>query len=149
MHTPKVRKTNFPRKEVHILFSTFKTIHTARWHKRKEGTCPFHKHTMLKHQNIPKETGQPACSNCHEIRKNQTSHLNSKGFATHVPSPSYLSPHPSSCCQSPSTVRKRLCCCDNSTRELLWHSEHKERGEPRDSELHLARIPHLLALEVY
>ena len=24
-------------------------------------------------------------------------------------------------------VRKRFCCCDNSTRELLWHSEHKER----------------------
>ena len=35
----------------------------------------------------------------------------------------------------PSTVRERLCCCDCSTRELLWHSEHKERGEPSDSEL--------------
>ena len=34
-------------------------------------------------------------------------------------------------------MRKRLCCCDNSTRELLWHSEHKERGESRDSELPL------------
>ena len=50
---------------------------------------------------------------------------------------SHLSPHPSSFCHSPSTVRKRLCCCDNSTRELLWHSEHKERGESRDSELPL------------
>ena len=33
--------------------------------------------------------------------------------------------------------KKRLCCCDTSTRELLWHSEHKERGEFRDSELPL------------
>ena len=27
--------------------------------------------------------------------------------------------------------------CDNSTREHLWHPEHKERGENRDSELPL------------
>ena len=73
------------------------------------------------------------------FRKKLASQHNSKRARR---SRSHLSPHPSSVCHSPSTVRKRLCCCDNSTRELLWHSEHKERGESRDSELPLAHIPH-------
>ena len=65
-----------------------------------------------------------------------------KGLAAHTPSHSCLSQNYFSCCYSRSTVRKRLCCCDNSTRELLWHSEHEERGEFRDSErpLHVSLI---------
>ena len=34
-----------PQKVVHALLSTFWTIHKTRWHKRKEGTPSFHKHT--------------------------------------------------------------------------------------------------------
>ena len=40
-----------------------------------------------------------------------------------------ISPNYFSCCHKP-TVRKKLCCCDSSTREFPWHSEHKERGYP-------------------
>ena len=72
-----------------------------------------------------------------KIRKKLASQHNSKGRAAYVPSPSYFSPNSFSCCQSPSTVRKRLCCCDNSMRELLWHSKHMERGKYRDSKLPL------------
>ena len=86
--------------------------------KAREYTSSLHRHTMF----IPK------------IRKKIAGQHNSRGLAAYVPSPSYLSPNSFSCCHSPSTVRDRLCCCDSSTRELLWHSEHKERGESRDSE---------------
>ena len=70
-----------------------------------------------------------------------------KGLAAHVPSPSLLSPHPSSCCHSPSKVRERHWCLDSSTRELLWHCEHSERGEPKESEP--TQHAHFLAEKVH
>ena len=36
------------RKEVHILFSTFQAFTQTRWHKRRDGTPSFHRHTMFK-----------------------------------------------------------------------------------------------------
>ena len=49
----------------------------------------------------------------------------------HVPS-SFISSQHIPLLQGHSPFMLRASCCDNSTRELLWHSEHSERGEPRD-----------------
>ena len=93
-----------------------------------------HKAARMK-QGTPLSTSTP-CS-LQTFEGNWPASTTQKGHAAHVPSPSSLSPKSFSCCRSRSTVRKRLCCCDNSTREHLWHSEHKERGESSDSEVPL------------
>ena len=76
-------------KELHVLFSTSRTIHTTRWHKRKEGTPSFHKNTLLQHQNS-EGTAQPA-----QLKRARRS----RSF-------SFISLHiPLLCCHNPSTVR--------------------------------------------
>ena len=102
--------------------NSLRTTNTTRWHKGQGGTPSFHRHsvpnTKFLEGNWPGSTTQKGSQ--HTFLLLHISH--------HI----LLL-----CCHSPSTVRKRLCCCDSSTRELLWHSEHKERGESRDSALPL------------
>ena len=93
----------------------------------------------------------------HKLRRNQTGKLKNRkknkkpsnyslsdllsNFqpVAHVPSSFTFSQHiPLLTSHSPSMLRERLVCCDNSTRELLWHCEHSERGELRDFELHVS-----------
>ena len=80
------------------LLSTFKTIHTTKWHKRKEGTPSIHKHTMSKHQNS--EGDWPAKT----TQKGSPLTFLLLHFSQHNP---LLS------CHSPSTVREGL---------ISWHS---------------------------
>ena len=82
----------------------------TRWHKRKEGTPSFQKHTMFKPDQ--------------ENRRKLASHQHdSKGLAAHVPSPSFSHHIFLLCCYIPSTVREKSCSCDSF------------RGQPRDVEL--------------
>ena len=120
------------------------------WHHAFEGryTSPFHPPKIFTQQGGTEERmghtrsrGTP-CLNCFKkIVGNWQANTTHKGSPlTFLLLP--LSHHiPLLSCHSPSTAREKLRCCDSSTRELLWHCEHGERGEPSDSELP-ARIPH-------
>ena len=115
------------RKEVHILVSTFFFFLQKQGGTKKDGAPSFQKHTML---------------NCITFFKgNWPADTTHKGPAAH--SPSFLETiFILSLSRPVHTEKKALLLWHNSTRELLWHSEHKERGESRDSKLrlHASRI---------
>ena len=82
--------------------------------KEKEGTPSFRRHTMSNTKNF--EGNWPAST----TQKGSPLTFLLFRISHHI---LLLR------CPSSSTVRKRRCCCDTSTRELPWHSEHRERGK--------------------
>ena len=100
------------------------------------------RHTVEMKEHHSEEGTKCSNGNTFQDRRNQTSPLKLN------PSFSLFSLVPFLCCRSPSTVRERLFCNETSSREVLWHCEDSERGEPSDFELSQHASPNFLAGKV-